>query len=86
MITKERSTKRVFFHVPGAGVLVLGHYHIKVIERKCISLKKILLYFQAQIRQIVYSNDDQGKVYYIVNIVTTGLGFLCYGMTIKSLK
>ena len=86
MMTKEGSTKRVFFPVSRTGVLVLGHDHIKVIERKCISLTKILLYSQAQIRQIVYSNDDQGKVYPIVNIMTTGLGFLCWGMTIKSLK
>ena len=65
MMTKEGSTQIVNFMTPGAGVLVLGGGHISHTVKMHYSIKNLLLYSQAWITQtkLVYSNDDQGRVY-----------------------
>ena len=66
-MTKEGSTKIVNFLSPGAGVLALGRGHISHIHvvKMHYFFKKSssLLPGKDQTNYLVYSNDDQGRVY-----------------------
>ena len=72
MMTKERSTKIVNFMTPAAGVLAPGRGHISQIVKIHYFFKNLLLYSQAQIRQIkvivMMSKEGSTK---LVNYVTT---------------
>ena len=70
---KEGTTKFVNFMTPGLGVLVLRYGHISY-------LGNLLLYFQAQIRQVegivMMSKEGSTK---IVNFMTPWAGILVLG-------
>ena len=65
MITKKGSTQIVNFMTPGAGVLALGCGHISHIMKIHYSLKNLLLYSQALVRQTKYKvmMTFKGRVY-----------------------
>ena len=52
-MTKERSTKIVYYITPGAGVLALGCGHISHTVKMGYVFKNYLLYSQAYIKQMV---------------------------------
>ena len=80
MMTKEGSTKIVFFMTPRAGVLVLGHGHISQIVKMHYFFKNLLLYSQALIRQTKYivMMIKEGFTK-IVTFMTPRAGFLMLG-------
>ena len=55
---------------PVAWVLLLGRGHLSHILKMHYFFKNPSAFFQALIRQTVYSNDDQGQVYKNVNFMT----------------
>ena len=65
-MTKERSSKIVYFMILGARVLVLGHGHTSHLMKihyfflKCSFILRITSMNQTNLS---YSKDDQGKVY-----------------------
>ena len=73
MMTKKGSTKIVNFMTPTAGVLVLGHGHISHIVKMHYSLKNLLLYSPAWMRQTQYivMKTKEGSTQ-IINFMTPG--------------
>ena len=63
MMTKEGSTKFVQFMTTGAGVLVLGRGHLYHLVKCIISLKIFFSNTRHRSDKLVYSNDDQRRVY-----------------------
>ena len=76
MKTKEESTKVLNFMTPGAGVLALGCGYVSHIVKIHYSLKNLVHYSQAWIRQTKYkvmmTKEGSSK---IVNFMTPGQGF-----------
>ena len=77
-MTKEGSTKIVYFMTPRARVLALGCGRISHIVKMHYFFKNLLLYSQAWIRQTKYivmmTIEGSNK---IVTFMTLGQGFLC---------
>ena len=77
MMTKEGSTQIVNFMSPGAGVFVLEFGHKSHMMRMHYSLKNILRYSQAWIRQTKYIVMMTKEGYtQIINLMTPGAGVL----------
>ena len=80
MMTKEGSTKIVYFMTPRAGVHVLGRGHISHLVKMHYFFKNLLFNSQALIRQTKYvvmmTKEGSTK---IVNFMTPGAGVLVLG-------
>ena len=84
MMTKEGSTKTVFFMTPRAGVLVLGRGHISHIVKMHYFFKNLLLYSQALIRQTKYIvmmvKEGFTKIIIVIDVIFHVTQSLFYAM------
>ena len=74
-MTNEGSTKNCKFHDPRGRGSCVGCGHISdIFLKKSSSLPK-----RHRSDKVIYSNDNQGRVYEIVNFMTHGAGVLVLG-------